>query len=185
MKNLCARILVVEDDPDQRYLIELAFRAAIHEAGTVYGVGSGNDAIRYLCGEGGYSDRKTYPFPSLIITDLKMADGDGFAVLDFLRQNPGWSIVPRVVISASDDDDDIKTAYLLGATAYHQKPMGVEELKVCAERIVGYWTSCHVPPVDEKGRLVETLHRGKIGERFQPPPGGVFMRRPGAENLKR
>jgi CheY-like chemotaxis protein len=168
-------LLVVDDDADQRLLIERAFRSAAGDGVTVRGLGSGNDAIRYLAGEGMYADRSAYPFPSFIVTDLNMPNGDGFAVLEFLQANPAWSVVPRIVLTCSADDDDVKTAFFLGATAYHQKPISFLELCRNARTIVRYWTTCHVPPVDESGRILQTDHTGKLGERFALPKAGVQM----------
>lgn len=44
-----------------------------------------------------------------------MADGDGFHVLEFLENNPAWNVVPRLMFSNSAHDDDVRTAYMLGA----------------------------------------------------------------------
>src|SRR5687768_12867734 len=64
-------ILLVEDDSNDALLVQRAFsRNGINNA--VHSSVDGEDAINYLKGEGKYSDRGKYPFPSLLITDLKM-----------------------------------------------------------------------------------------------------------------
>ena len=73
-------------------------------------VRDGIEAIAYMMGEGKYSDRQKYAYPTFIITDLKMPRADGFAVLEFLKGNPQWKVIPTIVLSASADLDDIKTA---------------------------------------------------------------------------
>src|SRR5512140_3272722 len=121
-------ILVVEDEPNDQALIELAFRD-IGVTGPIHLLSNGKAAIAYLMGEGQYADRHKYAYPSFIITDLKMPGADGFAVLEHLKANPEWAVIPTVVLSASADLDDIRTAYLLGASTYHLKPTKFGELK--------------------------------------------------------
>ncbi len=100
-------ILVVEDDPnDQTFILE-AFRSIGVET-PIQVVSTGSEAIAYLMGEEKYSDRAAYPYPTFIITDLKMPGGNGFSVLEHLQGNPEWSIIPKVVLSASEDPDDVK-----------------------------------------------------------------------------
>jgi CheY-like chemotaxis protein len=161
-------LLVVDDDNDQRMFIEMAFKAL----GTTYriqGLESGNEALAYLKGEGKYRDRTRFEFPICIITDLKMANGDGFEILDFLKKNPALSVIPVVMLSSSEDSDDIRQAYLLGASSYFVKPPGLPALGVLIRKIHEYWLECEVPEVDESGYALETSSKGKRGERFTKP----------------
>lgn len=131
-----------------------------------------------MIGEGKFADRERYPFPSHVITDLDMAEGDGFDVLEFLQRNPAWSIVPRVMISDSDNPDDIRTAYLLGASAYHKKPASLKSLKELLTHLLAYWLTTELPPVDESGRL-QITSAALRGKRFPQSPGGEHMQRQG------
>jgi DNA-binding response OmpR family regulator len=119
-----------------------------------------------MMGEGKYADRTLFAYPTFIMTDLKMPGSDGFAVLEFLKKNPEWAIIPTIVFSASTDLDDIKKAYMLGASSYHVKPSSpsamIHQLKVLHD----YWITCEVPQVDSTGRQVHTNSNGKLGERF-------------------
>ena len=169
MKKYHATILVVEDDPNDQFLIERAFRKA-GVTDPIQIVGDGAEAIAYMMGEGKYADRKKYAYPTFVITDLKMPRADGFAVLDFLKHNPEWAIIPTIVLSASSDLDDIKKAYMLGASSYHTKPQAPEELRNQLAVINAYWLTCQVPEVDVTGKQLRTDSEGKLGERF-PQPG--------------
>ena len=80
-------ILVVEDQPNDRALIEMAFRQ-VGVTGPIHLLSDGEEAIAYMMGEGQYADRQKYAYPSFIITDLKMPCADGFDVLDHLKSNP-------------------------------------------------------------------------------------------------
>src|SRR3954463_6532049 len=110
MKKYHATILVVEDDPNDQFLIEHAFRK-IGVTDPIQITCDGAEAIAYMMGEGKYADRQKFAYPTFIITDLKMPRADGFAVLEFLKANPEWAIIPTIVLSASTDLDDIKKSY--------------------------------------------------------------------------
>ena len=81
MKSKTAAILIVDDSFDDQMFIIRAFRL-INIPNPVQSVNSGNEAIRYLNGEGKYADRKQFPYPTFILSDLKMPDGDGLTLLE-------------------------------------------------------------------------------------------------------
>ena len=170
MKKFHATILIVEDDPNDQLLIKHAFRQ-IGVIDPIQIVGDGAEAIAYMMGEGKYSDRQAFAYPTFIITDLKMAGVDGFAVLEFLKGNPQWAVIPTVVFSTSTDLDDIKKSYMLGASSYHVKPQGLDELERQLAVLHAYWLTCEVPEVDSTGKQLVTNSTGKLGERFPQPSG--------------
>jgi CheY-like chemotaxis protein len=165
MKKFHATILVVEDDKNDQVFIERAFRK-IGVTDPIHLVDDGAEAIAYMKGEGKYADRKKYEYPTFIMTDLKMPNGDGFDVLNYLKSHPSWAVIPTVVFSASSDLDDIKKAYLLGASSYHVKPSNPEKLYEQLAVLHAYWLTCEVPEVDITGKQLPTDSRGKLGERF-------------------
>ena len=168
MKKYHATILIVEDDPNDRFLIERAFRA-IGVRDPIQLVNDGAEAIAYLIGDGKYADREKFAYPTFVVTDLKMPRADGFAVLEFLKGNPEWAIIPTIVLTGSRDLDDIKKSYLLGANSYHVKPPTQEKLEKQLAVIHAYWMTCEVPEVDITGKQMPTDSRGKLGERFAQP----------------
>ena len=159
-------VLVVEDDPNDQFLIERAFRK-IGVTSPIQIVSDGAEAIAYMRGEGKFSDREKYSYPTFVITDLKMPGTDGFGVLEFLKNNPEWAIIPTIVLSASADLDDIKKSYMLGASSYHVKPPTQDQLRELLSVIHAYWLTCQVPEVDRSGRRLQTDSEGKLGERFE------------------
>jgi CheY-like chemotaxis protein len=176
MKKYHATIMVVEDDPNDQVLIERAFRA-VGVTNPIQVVTDGAEAIAYMMGEGKYSDRQKYAYPTFVITDLKMPRNDGFAVLEFLKSNPEWKVIPTIVLSASSDLDDIKKAYMLGASSYHIKPQSPDGLREQLKIINAYWITCQVPEVDVTGKQLLTDSEGKLGERF-PQVGVSDNRKP-------
>ena len=168
MKKYHATILLVDDDEVFLMLAERVFRKN-GVTSTIQKVHDGVEAIAYLMGEGKFSDRKVYEFPTFIITDLKMPRADGFAVLEHLKSKPECSIIPSVVLTGSSDLDDIKKAYMLGASSYHVKPSSVTELQRILKILHDYWMTCEVPEVDKEGVMLHTTSEGKLGERFKQP----------------
>lgn len=165
MKTLHPTILVVDDSPDDQLLIKHAFKK-IGVTDPINVVSDGAEAIAYMMGEGKFADRKKYAYPTFILTDLKMPKKDGFAVLEFLKGNPEWAVIPTIVFSASADLDDIKKAYMLGASSYHVKPRTHGALVHQILVLHAYWMTCEVPEVDISGRQLRTESGGKLGERF-------------------
>lgn len=165
MKNYHTTIMIVDDDENDRFLIQRAFRA-IGVTDPIHTINGGLEAIAYMMGEGKYADRSKYVYPTFISTDLKMPGADGFAVLEHLKKNPEWAVIPTVVLTGSRDLDDIKKAYMLGASSYHVKPSSAEGLRKLLKILHDYWMSCEVPEVDRSGRQLRTDSQGKLGERF-------------------
>jgi CheY-like chemotaxis protein len=158
-------ILIVDDDLDARDLLLLALER-IGISSRVSCVKGGNEAVAYLRGEGVFADRERFPYPSLLITDLKMPDGDGFRLLEQLRSMPRYRVVPTIVMSASSDADDIRKAYMLGATSYFVKPAQFAALERLLKLLYEVWLLAEIPQVDLTGRHLDTLGTGKLGARF-------------------
>ena len=173
------RILLIDNDVDDQFLSRLALEKVLPPGSVVNAVHSGDEAVAYMIGEGKFANREMHPFPSLVITDLKMPNGDGFDVLEFLQNNPAWNVVPRLMFSNSDHPDDVRTAYMLGASAYHIKPLSRVEMEARMHSIVQYWAGSQVPPVDRTGRVLPTNSTGRLGARYaKPAKGGAAMERP-------
>ena len=165
MKRPNFTILIAEDDPNDQFFISQAFKAN-GVAAAIQLVSSGSEAIAYLKGEGQFADRAQHQYPSFLLTDLKMPEGDGFSVLSFLKTAPQSAIVSVVVLSSSADVDDIKKSYALGASAYLVKAQPPNELTQLIKVLVDFWMICEVPEVDDAGVRVLTDGKGKLGERF-------------------
>ena len=165
MKAQNPTILIAEDDPNDQMFIERAFRQAGVQA-PLHIVDGGFEAIAYMEGRGEYADRNKFPYPTFVMTDLKMPHGDGFTVLENLKNRPEWAIIPVIVFSVSADLDDIKKAYWLGASAFHTKPQEMGAMRTQVKLLYEYWSTAEVPQVDSTGKQLPTDSAGKLGERF-------------------
>lgn len=132
-------VLVAEDNPDDALLL----RRALEKAGIIARlkiVSDGEEMLLYLQAKGAYADRAAYPIPSLIILDLKMPRKTGLEVLTWITENPDLAVVPTIVLSASNLDNDVRSAYNLGANTYFVKPSTFEELVDTMRMVETYWT---------------------------------------------
>jgi CheY-like chemotaxis protein len=172
MKKYHSTIIIVDDNLTDLLFIEKAFRE-VGVKDPIHKINGGQEAIDYMMGEGKYSDRGKYAYPTFITVDLKMPGTDGFAVLEHLNKNPEWAVIPTVILSSSRDPDDIKKAYMLGASSYHVKPNSFDALRQQLKVLHDYWMTCEVPEVDSTGHQVPTNSKGKLGERFAQPSGAT------------
>lgn len=166
MKTNNPTILVIQDKAVRTNLIEPAFKK-IGVSDPVHFLSGGRQAIAYMMGEGKFADRAKFAYPTFVLTDLHMSEGDGFSVLEFLKTNPEWAIIPTIVLSESRNLDDIKSSYLLGASSYHLKPTTLAGMTHLVLVLHAYWMTCEVPEVDLTGRQIETDDRGKLSQRFR------------------
>jgi len=131
-------ILVAEDDDADFFFLQTAFEMAGLPHG-VFRVHNGHQVMDYLEAKGIYSKRSQWPFPDLLILDLKMPERDGFEVLAALKKSPKLAGLPVVILTGSNIAGDEKLARGLGASDYHTKPCGIQKLRHLILQICGQW----------------------------------------------
>ena len=94
----------MEDDEDDAWLLERALTSL--QITNFKIVQDGKEGIAYLTGAGKYADRKRWPLPELIITDLKMPLVDGLEVLKWLREQEDFKRIPTLVMTASQAESE-------------------------------------------------------------------------------
>ena len=127
-------ILLVEDNPDDEVLVKRTFEQAglKHRLHTVHG---GEDAIAYLKGRPPFNDRERFPIPDLVLLDIKLPGSDGFQVLRSIRQDwMAWHL-PVVMLTSSDQIQDAKQSYKLGANSFLVKPLDFENAQELARSL--------------------------------------------------
>ena len=147
-------ILVVEDDPNDYSLVELACRRADIYMPLVR-VDDGVQAREYLSSEGAFADRGRFPIPKIILADLKMPRMSGLELLAWLRSQPTLKCIPFVVLSASAQENDIAAAYELGANSYLVKPMKLDDLTSLLRQFKIYWLELNRYP-DGRPKVPQT-----------------------------
>src|SRR4051812_42093888 len=120
MKDYNFPLLIAEGDPDDVMLL----RKALTDAGTinpVHVVGDGKEAIDYLAGEGKFSDRDQYPMPKVLVTEINMRKCSGLELLKWMHDHE-FHAVPSLVLTHSNQPQNIEEAFRWGAHGYFVKP---------------------------------------------------------------
>jgi len=120
-------VLVAEDDPDDRFLIESAFaRSDMHVS--LRFVPDGEALMDYLLARGDYRDERAFPRPHLLLLDLNMPRKDGRTALAEIRQETSFNNLPIIVVTTSSARRDRDYCTQHGVLDYVNKPTSVAEL---------------------------------------------------------
>jgi CheY-like chemotaxis protein len=130
-------ILVVDDNEDDVLLLQESLRG-LPTVNLLHAVHDGEEAMTYLRREGRYADA---PRPGLVLLDINMPKKNGFEVLAEMKNDPLLRIIPVVILTTSNRDADVTTAYGGGACSFVTKPVNFDRLKLIAEHFVCYWTT--------------------------------------------
>src|SRR5437016_1719196 len=118
-------VLLADDSEEDGLLLEMAF-GGLDRLRLLPRMADGHQTIAYLSGEGKFADRRKYPFPDLLLLDLKMPRMDGFEVLEWLQAHPFPDLVVSV-LSGSDSTADISQALSMGAHHFQTKELGTRQ----------------------------------------------------------
>lgn len=130
-------VLMAEDDPDDRMLITEAFEEN-RLINQLRFVNDGIELLQYLRYEGDFN-RDNAPRPAVILLDLNMPRMDGREVLTELKADPALSSIPVVVLTTSDDEQDVVRSYCSGAAGFVNKPVTFQRLVEILDTIGEYW----------------------------------------------
>ena len=143
------RILIADDDEDDRMLIEDAFAEA-RLNNPIDFVTDGEDLMDYLHRRGGYEHLKDVSHPGLILLDLNMPKKDGRTALKEIRADEYLRRIPIVVLTTSKSDEDILRTYNLGVNSFITKPVRFEGLVEVVQVLSKYWIEIvALPPEDD------------------------------------
>jgi CheY-like chemotaxis protein len=137
-------ILIVEDNPDDLALAEVAFAQLGFEHHLAVAE-DGDEALAYVLGDAAGAGQA----PDLVLLDLKLPGLDGFEVLSRIRADARRSGLPIVVLTSSVEERDVLNSYRLGANSYVRKPTDFEEFVPVLGSIVHYWLELNQSPFSE------------------------------------
>jgi CheY-like chemotaxis protein len=137
MENLKpVNILLVEDDPGDQKLIKNSMLEQ-KMANKLYIVSSGEEALEYLSkSRDGNTEN---PWPELILLDLNMPGMGGKEFLRRIKSSPDFKMIPVVILTTSDSEEDILESYKLQAAGYVRKPVLLDAFCSVAKDINEYW----------------------------------------------
>ncbi|SDW48932.1 response regulator [Nitrosomonas communis] len=138
-------IMLVEDNQDDATLTIDALQAN-HIRNKIFLAKNGVEALDYLFGQGVYEGRSPIQLPVLMLLDLKLPKVDGLEVLRRVRADEHARLIPIVILTSSNEDEDRLKAYSLGTNSYVRKPVDYDDFLRVAGQLGQYWLSVNEPP---------------------------------------
>jgi CheY-like chemotaxis protein len=136
-------ILIAEDDADDRFLLQAAFEENGFKD-KLHFVENGVEVLEYLNNLTSKDMDKKYP--RFILLDLNMPKKDGREVLRELKQHPDLKKIPVVIFSTTNNEQEMRRCYELGANSYITKPNSFESLLKTVAALRSYWMHSSTMP---------------------------------------
>ncbi|PXX92503.1 two-component system response regulator [Marinobacter vulgaris] len=135
-------LLIAEDDPDDQLMLREAFADRCIECRMCF-AHDGVQLMRILNGEEGLPGELDVPSgcPDLILLDLNMPLKDGREALREIKSDPRLRQIPTIVMTTSDDEEDIRYCYDMGANSYIIKPSSYSGLLDVVSSLTSYWAT--------------------------------------------
>ena len=140
-------ILLVEDDDVEAMLMSVALRKNGVTA-DVTRAQDGEKALDILLS----ADENGGEQPSVVFLDLNLPKVSGLEVLKRIRSRDSMRMLPVVILSSSAREEDVRSAYLLGANSYVRKPINFDEFSSAVKQLTSYWLNLNesAPPVEAR-----------------------------------
>jgi two-component system response regulator len=131
-------ILLVEDNPDDEALTVRALKKN-NIKNEVFVAHDGEEALEYLFGTGKHEGQDPRKAPQLVLLDLKLPKIDGLDVLRRLRAHERTKLLPVVILTSSNEEQDRLQGYDLGANSYVRKPVDFNQFIEAVRQLGLYW----------------------------------------------
>ena len=139
-------ILLVEDNPgDVRLIVEALRDGKVQNK--LHIAKDGMEATAFLHREGEYADAL---YPDLILLDLNLPKKDGPEVLAEIKEDPALKHIPVVILTSSQEGEDIVKTYNLHANCYITKPIDLEQFIMVVKSISDFWLTVVKLPTEER-----------------------------------
>jgi len=137
-------IIMIEDDEGHARLIERNIRRS-GVNNQIMPFTNGTDAVKYLLGPDGTGlEHKGRAL--LILLDLNLPDMTGVDILKLVKQNSFLKSAPVVILTTTDDSQEIKRCYELGCNVYITKPVNYENFANAIRQLGLFFSVIQVPP---------------------------------------
>src|SRR5712691_6317106 len=137
-------ILLIEDNPDDEALTLRALEKN-NIKNEVVVLHDGAEALDYFFGTGAYAGRDLTVMPQVTLLDLKLPKLDGLEVLRQLRANELTRLLPVVILTSSNEEQDRVNGYGLGANSYVRKPIDFGQFMDAVRELGLYWLILNEP----------------------------------------
>lgn len=141
------KILIAEDDEDDRLLIKDAFEES-RLRNPIEFVVDGVELMDYLHRRSNYEHLKDTPLPGLILLDLNMPRKDGRTALTEIKESPKLRNIPVTILTTSKSEEDVFRSYGLGVNSFITKPVTFDGLVEVIKVLTHYWIEIVALPVE-------------------------------------
>jgi len=131
-------ILIADDDPEDRMLMEDAFSES-RLVNDLRFVEDGEQLMDYLYCRGRYADPISSPRPGVILLDLNMPRKDGREALKEIKADPKLRQIPIIVLTTSQAEEDVSRSYDLGVNSFITKPVTFVAMVELIKTLRKYW----------------------------------------------
>ncbi|GDX10525.1 response regulator [Verrucomicrobiota bacterium] len=128
-------ILLVDDNIGDVVLTKEALKGA-EFPNRVSVVRDGCEALEFLRRTGKFANASR---PDLILLDINMPRKNGCEVLEEVRSDEDLRLIPIVILTSSEAEDDIRRSYELGANCFVTKPADLDEMVRVVQAINHFW----------------------------------------------
>jgi CheY-like chemotaxis protein len=148
-----AEVLLAEDSDDDVELTRQGFRRAKLLV-NLHRVKDGEDCLKFLRKQGDYIDA---PTPDLILLDLNMPKVSGREVLAEMMGDESLKSLPVVILTISEDDDEVLKMYKMRCSSYIVKPVDFDQFLKVVRTVAEYWFTVVVLPKSVPPEKAKTL----------------------------
>jgi CheY-like chemotaxis protein len=137
-------ILLVEDNADDEVLTLRALRKS-NIRNPIAVARDGAEALDYIFVRGVHAGRDPHIQLQVVLLDMHLPKLDGLAVLRHIRENERTRLLPVVMLTSSNEEQDLQGSYQLGVNSYVRKPVGVTEFFDAVRQLGVYWLVLNAP----------------------------------------
>jgi two-component system response regulator len=138
--------LLVEDDADDDELLTRRALRKNNVCNDVVVARDGAEALEYLFATGAHAGRDPRAMPQVVLLDLGLPKIDGLEVLERIRADERTRLLPVVILTSSEDQEDVVDGYGLGANSFVRKPVDVSEFRAAVGQLGVYWMVLNETP---------------------------------------
>ncbi|MGZ5253959.1 MAG: response regulator [Flavitalea sp.] len=133
MKYYTNKVIIVDDDPDDREFIEDAFKEVLSRHENIHSLSTGDELLDNM------KKFSKDDMPGMILLDLNMPGKDGNSILNELKANQSFSHIPIIILTTSSSIRDRDNCYHMGANCFVTKPHTYKEMVELIRTLVHLW----------------------------------------------
>jgi two-component system, response regulator len=144
-------ILLVEDNPSDEALTLRALKKSGIKNDVIV-AHDGAEALDYLFCTGPHSGRNQLDLPAVILLDLNLPKIGGLDALKRIREHTATKLLPVVILTSSDEEEDRFRGYEIGANSFVRKPVEFNQFVLAVQQLGLYWLILNEPAPTRTGK---------------------------------